>query len=581
LRVASKKGLNPPIFRIDVDAARAYFGDEVLLEDIPRRIVDAYNTGKDVTTYEQEGAADFDGCRLVVYRNARARPQPSPWVPFYEPYGIAIMKVSTQSQHFVGFIVVDGELYAHTGGHSVVVFERFIDVAFPIEVARRIAEPEVKRARSSQISGTTLASDVNFRDPRRITYTESLENVWTALSGQVRPVILAESGLRAVFGARDKMRLEVSSAIKFGPRVDTLDKLITLIRWLAATAESPLPDDDDWAILDSIKVLNPRKSKDLIGRLKHDLAEKLVIDRDYANMAVTHVDASLYANATLYTVSRGQEEIYTRELRPDLADILDNVDPGPEGPASLLTSITVRSQCLDYGPGAETHGTLLEHLHGEIRHGDQTYFLLAGRWYEVDASYIDLVTKDFVGLIENLDLEASAIGLQDWQKADSEGTYNEDSVTRDLVINGDRVMTDNVELFDTLISDAERTYIVHVKRDFDVKVRDVRSQIVNSANIIENDLRLDDPIRLKKHYDTLQRRGRTTLTEFEFLELFARPRTYVLAYGTKTKVNRETLDQFGSMVARMEIVALSGQFRQIASTSHATQLRIAWIEIVA
>lgn len=267
----------------------------------------------------------------------------------------------------------------------------------------------------------------------------------------------------------------------------------------------------------------PRKSKDLIARLKRDLAEKLVADRDYANMAITHVDASLYANAASYTVRRGQENIYAGERRPDLADVLDNIDPGPDGLASLLTSIIVRSECLDYGPGVGTHGTLLEHLHGEIRYDERTYFLLAGRWYEVDASYIDLVTRDFVGLIENLDLKASAIGLRNWHKTESEGAYNESSVAGDLVINGDRVMTDNVELFDTLTCDGERTYIVHVKRDFDVKVRDVRSQIINSANIIENDLRLGDPTRLKRHHATLQRKGRTTLTESEFLELFERP----------------------------------------------------------
>jgi uncharacterized protein (TIGR04141 family) len=578
--MASKNGLYPPIFRIDVDAAKAFLGTEVPIKDIPRRIIDSYNTNKGTTTYEHEGTANFDGCQLIVYRNARTRAQLSPWVPFYEPSGITIKKVSAQSNHFVGFIVLDDELYAHTGGHSVVAFERFIDVSFPIDIARRIAEPEVKRARSSQISGTTLASDVNFRDPRRITYTESLENVWTALSGQVRPAILADSGLREVFGPKNKMRLEVSSAIKFGPRIDTLDKLIKLIRWLAGTAESPLPEDDDWAILDSIKVLNPRKSRDLIASLHRHLAEKLVVDHDYANVAVTHIDASLYVNATSYAVSKGNEDVYSGDRRPDLPDILDDIDVGQAGPESLLTSIMIRSQCLDYGTEIGTHGTLLEHLHGEIRYGERTYFLLAGRWYEVDASYVDLVTKDFCGLIETLDLQASLIGLQAWRKTKSEGTYNEESVTEKLVINGDRVLTDNVELFDILNCVTDRTYIIHVKRDFDVKVRDVRSQIINSANIIENDLRLDDPDRLKRHYEALRRRERTTLTETEFLGLFERPRTYVLAYGTATKVERETVDQFGSIVARMEIVTLGGQFRQIAGTSHATELRIAWIQLV-
>ncbi len=170
--------------------------------------------------------------------------------------------------------------------------------------------------------------------------------------------------------------------------------------------------------------------------------------------------------------------------------------------------------------------------------------------------------------------------MSPWQKTKNEGEYNEDSVTGDLVINGDRVLTDNVELFDTLSCIGDHTYIIHVKRDFDVKVRDVRSQIINSVNIIENELRLGDLTRLKRHHAALQRNGRTNLAETEFLDLFKHPRTYVLAYGTETKVERGTIDRLRSTVARMEVVTLGGQFRQIASTGNDAQLRIAWIQIV-
>lgn len=69
------------------------------------------------------------------------------------------------------------------------------------------------------------------------------------------------------------------------------------------------------------------------------------------------------------------------------------------------------------------------------------------------------------------------------------------------------------------------------------------------------------------------------MPEDEFLPHFALPRTYVLAYGTETKVTRDTVDRFGSTVARMEVVALNGQFRQITSTNQTTELRIAWIEM--
>lgn len=578
--MTKRAGLEPPIFRIDVDAVRDFFGADVALGDIPGRIVGTYNLSKEAEVFVRVGAAEYDACRLAVYRNSQVRPIPIPWPPFYAPSGITIAPATTQSQHFIGFIAVGDELYAHTGGHSIAVFERFVDLSFPIDVARRIAQPEVKRARSSQISGTTLASDVNFRDPRRITYTESLENVWTALSGQVRPDVLAEDGLRAVFGTKKRMRMEVGSSIKFGPCVATLDKLIGLIQWLAARSRAALPADDDWAILDSIKVLNPRKSKDLIARLRETLAEKLVVRHEYANVSVTHADASLYANADRYVVNCGRQDLYSGELRPELADILDGIEPGPEGPIPLLKSITIRSESTDSGSVAGTDGTLLHHLHGEIRHDDRTWFVLAGRWYEVDRQYVDLVTRDFVTLVEEFDLEASTIGLRPWRRAESEGAYNETSVAAGTVINGDKVLTDNVELFDTLVSKGGCTFLVHVKRGFDVKVRDIRSQIVNAANVIENDLRASAPTRLKRHHQALVRRGRTTMSEDEFLALFARKRTYVLAYGTGTKVTRETLDKFGSTVARMEVVALNGQFRQITSTSYTTKLRITWIEVI-
>jgi len=577
--MTERLGLEPPIFRIDLDAVQDFLGVEVALGDIPGRIVGAYNLAKEAQVFVAVGRAEYDGCQLAVYRNAQARANPISWPAFYEPSGITIAPAFTQSQHLLGFIAVDDELYVHTGGHSIAVFERFVDLSFPIDVARRIAQPEVKRARSSQISGTTLASDVNFRDPRRITYTESLENVWTALSGQVRPDVLAEDGMRAVFGTRKRMRMEVGSAIRFGPRVVTLDKLIALIRWLAVRSRAAPPDEDEWAILDSIKVLNPRKSKDQIARLREALADKLVVRREFVNMAVTHADASLYANADRYVASRGRQDLYSGELRPELGDILDGVDPGPDGPMSLLTSIAVRSESTDAGSVATTDGTLLHHLHGEIRHDDRTWFVLAGRWYEVDRQYIDSVTRDFVGLIGALDLDASSIGLRRWQSAETEGDYNETSAVAATVVNGDKVLTDNVEFFDTLISTGERTFLIHVKRGFDVKVRDVRSQIVNAANIIENDLRASTPTRLKRHYQALVRRGRTAMPEDEFLAHFALPRTYVLAYGTETKVTRDTVDRFGSTVARMEVVALNGQFRQITSTNQTTELRIAWIEM--
>ncbi|MDN5759160.1 MAG: TIGR04141 family sporadically distributed protein [Tomitella sp.] len=478
-------------------------------------------------------------------------------------------------------MAVDDDLYAYTAGQSAVVFERFADIAFPIDVGRRIAKPEVKGARSSQITGTTLASDLHFRDPRRITYAESLDNVWTALSGQIRDAVLDEKELSSIFPGKNKIRLDVTSAVKLGPRIESPQKIIELIKWLAKKAEAKLPADDGWASLDAIKVLNPRKKKDLIAELKEALATKVFLTRDYDNLALSHTDAALYDNATSYTASQGKDVVYSSGSRPDLGDIVDSMKVDKTDVVKNLTAVTIETENTDYGANYGTSGPLANHLYGEITHKSGTYFLLAGKWYQVDATYIDQVTKDCSAIMADLDLDPATIAMRKWKASESEGKYNKSSITAATIINGDRILTDNVELFDGLASDGKTTYIVHVKDGFDVKVRDVRSQVINSAQMIENDLRIGTRAKLKAHHAALTRNKRTKLSEQDFLNLFDKPRVYVLAYGTKVKVDEKTLKTFGSSVARMEIVALNSQFRQLSSSQSRAQLKIAWIEVTA
>ncbi len=293
-----------------------------------------------------------------------------------------------------------------------------------------------------------------------------------------------------------------------------------------------------------------------------------------------HAEPALYDNATSYVVRQGSHDLYDNDSRPDLGDFVDAVVVDPARVSDCLRHITVTSENADLGPTARTNGTLFDHLHGELRHDEKTYFLLAGKWYEVESSYIEAVTSDFLRLMNDLDLDASQIGLRNWKAYETEGTYNESSMTAATFINGDRVLTDNIELFDGLATVAGDLYVVHVKDGFDVKVRDVRSQLVNSAQLIENDVRTGNYTVLKRHHTALVRNKRTQLSQSEFIKLFERPRAYVLAYGTRIKVHESTLARFASSVARIETVMLGSQFRQISTSDSVARLRIAWVKVV-
>ncbi|MFI5707329.1 DUF6119 family protein [Kribbella sp. NPDC051620] len=578
--VAAKTGILAPIYKIDVDSALEILGEVGKEVDLPEAIVAHYNKIKDSPEgYKSQGSAVLGGAKFDLYLNAAARPNLSAWVKFFDGSGIELDDIYNSMQHLVCFVTIDDDLYAYTSGQALVVFERFIDISFPIEVGRRVAKPEVKGARSSQITGDALASNVHFRDPRRITYTESLVNVWTALSGQIRDEVLSDDELLSVFGKKTKIRLDVGASVKLGPRIESPEKILELIRWLAAKAVSPLPSDDGWGALDAIKILNPRKKKDLIAELRLVLAQRLFVDHDYVNLAISHVDASMYGNATEYIASQGRDIIYEDENPPSLEDIVDSMKIDGSDLIKNFNSVSIRTENSDYGLLNNTNGPLLSHLHGELRHEGKTYFLLSGKWYEVDAAYIEQVTKDFLAVMKDRDVDSVSLGLQEWNEADGEGLYNETAVVGRTFINGDKVLTDNVELFDGLASDGENTYIIHVKRNFDVKVRDVRSQVINSAQIIENDLRIGTRVELREHYGHLLGRGRLSLSEDEFLALFEQPRTYVVAYGSKIKVGEATLNHFKSSVARMEVVSLDNQFRQIGSGDSRAKLQITWVKI--
>lgn len=579
--MVSKSGINVPIYKLDLEALRAFFGDEIPLNEFPGRIVDSYNADKKDIVYESKGSALVSGSYVELFHNIKARPNASSWTTYFQGSGIDLPAIKTEFQHLICFTDVDEELYAYTAGQSAVVFERFVDISFPIEVGRRIAKPEVKSGRSSQITGTTLSSDLHFRDARRISHAESLDTVWTSLTGQMRAAVLADKTILSIFGAKSKMKIDVTGALRLGPKVDSPAKMIDLIRWMADQSEESLPSDDGWAALDTIKLLHPRKKKDLLSKLRHELAVQIFREGKFDDFALTHMDSATYANATRYLVKQKSEVLHDESYEPELASIVKSMKIDSADYERTLSDVTVETTNQDLGTFLGTSGSLLTHLNGELRHKGKTYFLLTGKWYEVDALYVSEITKDFVSLITSLDRSAGSIGLRPWRTDEHEGDYNHTSIASTTFINGDKILTDNVELFDTLsFAGTDELHILHVKLGFNVKIRDVRSQLLASAQIIENDLRTGGA-KIRSHHAQLVLKGRTTLSEADFIELFERPRIYGLCYGTKLKVTESSLDNFRSNVARMELVALNNQFRQVSSSEASARLSLVWIPIVA
>lgn len=222
--MARQAGINALLYKIDINAVRGYFSAEIEVQGIPARLVKEYNERKKEEIFESKGETNVGGSYIEAFLNIKSTPTTSSWVRFFKNTPIDFGQLSNQFQHLICFVALADELYAFTAGQSAVVFERFVDLSFPIEVGRRIAKPEIKSAHANQITGSTLASDLHFRDPRRITYTESLDTVWTALSGYLRNNKLNLTQLTDIFGVKDKIRIDVSSALRLGPKIQDPEK---------------------------------------------------------------------------------------------------------------------------------------------------------------------------------------------------------------------------------------------------------------------------------------------------------------------------------------------------------------------
>jgi len=230
--MARQAGINALLYKIDINAVREYFSAEIEVQGIPARLVKEYNERKKEEIFESKGETNVSGSYIEAFLNIKSAPTTSSWVRFFKNTPIDFGQLSNQFQHLICFVALADELYAFTAGQSAVVFERFVDLSFPIEVGRRIAKPEIKSAHANQITGSTLASDLHFRDPRRITYTESLDTVWTALSGYLRNNKLNLTQVTDILALKTRSESMYLAHSAWVPRFKTPKKwLILLSGW--------------------------------------------------------------------------------------------------------------------------------------------------------------------------------------------------------------------------------------------------------------------------------------------------------------------------------------------------------------
>lgn len=465
------------------------------------------------------------------------------------------------------------------------MFDPLIDQSFPIEIAKRIVNPEVKGGKQQAISGAIQASDIYFRRPTRISAANSHQEVWKNLSGTISDSVRNSESFTAIFGARRSVSVDIKASIKISARIDNPQKILDMLNWFRELVDTELTDQQkqDFSFFDAIRPLNTRQYGLLISELNDEIANKVMnYDPNECELSLSHEDSSRFINAEAYRLKLAGTTVYEWSGSvPDSQQLAAQLNSG------LLTGITARERLERYKllcwhqdeQYLNTDGTVLSQLSGELKYQVTIYYLLNGGWYRVEGTFLKITDDELKDILKSgirTELIYNTIGLSVFNHVGGEPVYNKDQVGVNKIV-GDTVFYDNIELSDVLYY-GDRGYLdsIHVKRGLNNSTRDLVSQMRNAMEIIENDLNVSGHPALHKYYASLLSRNRTNgVSGVNFIKLFTnRKRRYNFAYTNQNELSTELVDSLGSTIAKNEIVSLlqySKQFREV------TSLHLVWI----
>lgn len=581
------------LYKIDTDTVTTVFGDDTIaIVDIPAKLVDRYNIGKteDIGNGSQAYtplATANDSTfatqnKLTFYKKQQQAVVSHSWTTHFEQAGVDLGSMPTAVPNIVCFVVRDDDLFAITTGSASVVFEPYIDQNFPIEFAKRVLNPEVKGGKQQSISGVVQASDIYFRHPTRVNVSTSYQDVWQNLSGTISAAVRQSDDFKDIFGEKRSVSVEVKSSIKISAKVEHPSKLLTMLDWSLKLIAQDLTEEQKnaFSFYDSVRPLTSRKDGIIINKLNDEISRLFLADDD-VDISLSHNDTSNFINAESYELKYGGS-VYgdgwtSTPSALEVASVINNNRIHGASDREQLEKFKLEARYQD-DQYKGTSASVLKHLNGEVPLDDKIYYLLNGRWYQVEKTFQDVTDnalREILDTGENTSLSNSSIGLTDYTHA-NEGKYNEAQTLGDSRIIGDKVLLRNLELAD-IIGTENNDYIdiIHVKRGFNGSTRDAASQLRNAMNTIENDLNITRRPSLNAYYDELKKNNRIdSLSKADFIKLFSRKRRYVMAYVTKKEVTSDNLSSFTSSIAKNETVSILGYARQFTKA----EMELVWIE---
>lgn len=454
-----------------------------------------------------------------------------------------------------------------TSGSAYHLVDLFAELDFGIRVLERVFDEDKNKLDSIKekgIIGDVLASSRFYRKARALAYEDDFGKYFQNINIKLT-VEQVVTHFPSISKGRD-LTIAGASSVSLKSKV-SFENFWELLKELEVVLDLPKKPIFNQSLIP----LDKRKGKEMIEALNKQVffsmkrkSSDISLKYDFCHRNFEEFFSSTKAVFTFLDNCVEVDDMHRLSDFAFLDDVNNRLDDSISDEAYIQAISSIGVETFDDNEHILTKGNLIDYVQTELQYDSRSYFLMDGFWYQIESKFDKNLAEKYSGRV--IDKVQHQPFLLSWKEGDDETAYNEQHKDIDNTYYLHCVLVDHIELCDVLHydKDNDKVYVIHVKKGLSNSMRDLVSQVILSAKIIEEEKLVteDKMLKLAELYEKAVNKSRideATITKYEFLQLFKNNRVeYCLAILDDTSsIGRLQSGEFGSRIAKFSLVELA------------------------
>lgn len=469
---------------------------------------------------------------------------------------------TVRTTSFVLFAIIEQRLYAILGGQGIFVIKRYLNQTFGLDLFEKIADPPndvVVTIESRGIAGNLSSQSATYRNEQKLIDSLSFGRIPHRLTIQLRDTLIADVFDFVSSDQNEKIYADLGSSFYIKSKMNFHETHLLIKRANEILNLPGLTPLSNFVQVKDTRLVSDTLRLQLYADLRDDMMRSIPPNSNPYGIRFD-IDFVHPSNLTDF-YECDCYKLYARNARIPFFETTDrtciykaglkyayeNVAHSNQYDFNMLIS-GVRVKGYKNGE-LFTHAMFTQHITCEISYQNNPVFQIDSRWYQVKGNFISNINDLCHSMIQSNYL-SNTIPILPWDSSvRDEGDYNLTYTGKDNFLVFDKMLGNNIELCDLLFEDETTLYLIHVKKGFDAKIRDLSNQISISANRLWPDIKSGSFEFLSqvvgRYNDSVEQGNELDLEAIKLK--FKKDIVYVLAFNSQLANNRNVRENISSI----------------------------------